>query len=70
MLEFTKRNKSLDTAKNAGFGIANAATTLQQQQLQQLQLNHCDEAEAMRSEVQFEVWEKWNSKVFEFTVFR
>ena len=42
-LEFTKRNKSQDTAKNAGFGIANAATTLQQQQLQQLQLNQAAE---------------------------
>jgi hypothetical protein len=39
MLEFTKRNKLQDTAKNAGFGIANAATTLQQQKLQQLELN-------------------------------
>jgi hypothetical protein len=42
-LEFTKRNKSQDTAKNAGFGIANSATTLQQQQLQQLQMNQAAE---------------------------
>jgi hypothetical protein len=33
-IEFTKRNKSQDTAKNAGFGIANAATALQEQQIQ------------------------------------
>jgi hypothetical protein len=42
-LEITKRNKSQDTAKNAGFGIANSATTLQQQQLQQLQMNQAAE---------------------------
>eukprot|EP00804_Cyclotella_cryptica_P011218 CCRYP_007736-RA/>CCRYP_007736-RA protein AED:0.38 eAED:0.38 QI:0/-1/0/1/-1/1/1/0/375 len=33
-IEFTKRNKSQDTAKNAGFGIANAAAALQEQQIQ------------------------------------
>eukprot|EP00804_Cyclotella_cryptica_P025159 CCRYP_013002-RA/>CCRYP_013002-RA protein AED:0.40 eAED:0.39 QI:0/0/0/1/1/1/2/0/274 len=43
-IEFTKRNKSQNTAKNAGFGIANAATALQEQQIQQLQLNQAAES--------------------------
>jgi hypothetical protein len=42
-LELTKRNKPHDTAKNAGFGIANAATELQQQELQQLHLSQAAE---------------------------
>lgn len=38
--EFAKRNKVQDTAKGVGHGIANVATTLQEQQLQ---LNHAAE---------------------------
>ena len=50
-LEFTKRNKSHDTAKNAGFGIANAATEFQQIHLNQAAetaLAYATLAEAMK----------------------